>query len=215
MGKLNPWALSRYRVRLHIDHLVGGIPRDPTIIASWLAGRGVKTNVEAVAKAEAEDIMAAQERSWKGFKQDSVGVYIEDRNIKGLLKQAARALEMSKKKVDKEHVYIPAVLKKVSDNLLVEPRKIYPTRNLKKFQSPDGSEERAVHAMTAQGPRTGLKRSDYLDDVELEFFLSPSHADLTQRVLHSLVEYASFYLGIGSDVSQGDGKFQLVAFDKL
>lgn len=208
------WALAHYRVRLHVDRLVGGIPKNPELIKAWLIGRGVTLGVETLAKEEAaklppEDENTIIEGAWKGFFKDEMGLFIEPRNIRGMLKQSARAIPEGGTKT------VKAALKKLTDNLAIAPSRIRMGRSGKYLTEPDGCEERAVHVMTPKGPRTALKRSDYVLNVEVEFTMSPSHPDLTEAWLKDLVEYASVYLGLGSDVSQEEGKFRLKDWEKL
>ncbi len=205
------WGIATYTVRLHVERLVGGIPKNPALIQGWLKGRGITggVEIETMAKEEAAKLGASaiEEAAWKGFYQDAESLFIEPRNIRGLLKQSARAIPDGGTKT------IKAALKKLTDNLAISPSRIRPTRNGTVFTAPDGSEERAVHVMTPQGPRTALKRSDYVMHADLDFSLTPSHPDLKEAWLRDLLEYAAEFLGVGSDVSQDEGKFRVVSWD--
>lgn len=206
------WAQGRYHVVLNVEKLTGGIPKNPEMIKGWLAARGVRLGLEATATAEAEKLgdTATEEASWKGFYSDENGLFIEARNIRGMLKQAARAAGTTK--------VVKAALKKLTDNLRIEPERIYPYHDgviFTPIKEASEQEERAVHVITPAGPRTGLKRSDILRNVRLNFDLVPSHPDLSEIVLRELVTYASLYLGVGSDVSQGDGHFRVVEFKRV
>ncbi|MGI0067315.1 MAG: hypothetical protein ACREB9_02670 [Thermoplasmata archaeon] len=206
----NKWALGVYVVTLSVEKLTGGIPKNPDLIKGWLAGRGVTLGVEPVVKGEAEKLggQAVEEGSWKGFYLDGKGLFFEARNVRGMLKQAARANGGTKR--------VKAALKKLTDNLLIEPARIYPTKaDGDTFHEPTESEERAVHVMTPQGPRTALKKSDILRGATIRFSLTTSHPDLTQEFLGDLLDYGQFFLGIGSDVSQGDGKYVVEKFEKV
>ena len=209
----NRWALARYDVVLHVpERLVGGIPKNPELIKSWLAGRGVTLGVEAVVEAEKEklDGQLIQEGAWKGFYSDSTGLFIEERNPRGLLKDSAKANPNCGTKT------VKAALKKLTVNLRIDPVRIYPTNaEGKPFTEPTGSEERAVHVMTPQGPRTALKKSDYVRDARLSFRLTASHPDLSEAFLRDLLDYGQWFLGIGSDVSQGEGKYIVEKFEKV
>ena len=206
----NRWANATYVVRLRVDRLVGGIPRNPELIKGWLLGRGITGGVETLAAEEAAklDGSAIEEGAWKGFFRDYEGIFIEPRNVRGFLKQAARAIPDGGTKT------IKAALKKLTDNLVILPSRIHFERPTGPVMDPDGSEERAIHVRTPQGNRTALKRSDYVRDAEVTFSLYPSHPDLKEEWLKDLFEYGSAYLGLGSDVSQDEGKFRLLTWER-
>ncbi len=67
--------------------------------------------------------------------------------------------------------------------------------------------------MTARGPRTALKRSDYISGVKLVCRLEVLDDNfITESMLRTILDYASEN-GLGADRSQGYGTFtyELVA----
>jgi len=93
----------KYAVALQFrDHLLGGIPKAKDLIEAWLRSKGFsgrkldtiaqKTTVEMQAD-EKEDPIACR---WTGFKTDSEGLFIEERQVKALLKEAAYVLGLSR-----------------------------------------------------------------------------------------------------------------------
>ncbi len=63
-----------------------------------------------------------------------------------------------------------------------------------------------------QGPRTSIKRAEYVEDVEMRFTLRVLKDNLvTADHLRTILEYMQVG-GIGSDRSQGSGTFALMDF---
>lgn len=201
-------VLERYHVVLQVqERIMGGVPKSDKLIEPWLTGRGnppeaVKDLSETVRK-EVETVET--ERAWTTFKgDDDVGYYIEGRQIKAMLKDAAKASQATKK--------VPALLSKLSHGLEVQPQRIYIS---KKDGGIDGFVERPVHAMTARGPRTSLKRMDYIERPTLDFTFVVGSPDITEEVIRFLMEYAQTFEGLGASVSQGEGKFDIVELEKV
>lgn len=69
------------------------------------------------AEKEKLDGQLIAEGSWKGFYSDEQGLFIEARNVRGMLKQAARANGGTK--------VVRAALKKLTDNLRIEPTRVH------------------------------------------------------------------------------------------
>lgn len=197
------------------DRLYGGIPRNKDLIKTW---------VEATtghADAQAEEITAAAmeqmvdnvaEKSWIGFFRDEQkGLYLESRCLKAAIKQCASVLGLSR-------------TKRGSKQILHEGAEVKATDGGDKLwlgkQEPDGIDERPIHVMTPQGPRTALKRGDYVENVKLEFevwVLWTQHAEtrhIGEEDLRMILALAQEN-GIGADRSQGKGKFDVTKFEKI
>ncbi len=72
--------------------------------------------------------------------------------------------------------------------------------------------EKPISVMTMQGPRTSIKRAEYVEDVEMRFTLRVLKDNLvTADHLRTILEYMQVG-GIGSDRSQGSGTFALMDF---
>jgi hypothetical protein len=208
------------------NRIVGGIPTDPALIEGWIA-----SNMKEVAKEEREKLKeatikelpaAVQEKAegmWTTFKVDKDQVpYFEARCIKASLKEGANVLrelliadeKKGKKEGDPAKSRFTGLKAKLAERLFVEDTPIYFVRDGKKVTKVDGNEERAIHVMTAQGPRTALKRYDFVNaPCELKFqarFLKDKVIDL--ELLKVLLEYGS-YNGLGADRSQNNGLFEV------
>jgi hypothetical protein len=103
----------RYRVALLIAELHGGTPRNPDVVRSWLRakvgytdGAQLETAVAEIfaadptrtdAEVAAEAIEPMAERYVNGFKRDGDGLYIEGRQLKAAVKEAASVARASGK----------------------------------------------------------------------------------------------------------------------
>ncbi len=203
--KLGATILAHYGVVLRIrERIMGGVPKSEELIEPWLRGRG---NPPAAAKEIGDKVreeveLEETERAWTTFKGNPEdGYYVEGRQIKAMLKDAAKASQATKK--------VPALLSKISHGLEVIPSRIVLADKL------DGYEERPVHAMTARGPRTSLKRMDYIVQPTVQFEFVVGSPDITEEVLGFLLEYAETFEGLGASVSQGEGKFDISSFERV
>jgi hypothetical protein len=219
---------NRISVSLGIkNRIVGGTPTDPKLIQAWISA-----NMPAVDEAErkkladatVKDVAKATEEKaegmWTTFKRDDTGVYIEGRQIKAAFKESSNILrdllikaEGRKDGTKSRYTNLKA---KLAERLFVEEDKIYFTRKGVTITKPDGNEERAIHVMTAQGPRTALKRCDFVGTpCKLQFtlrYLADGVVDLD--LIKTLLEHSSWN-GIGADRSQGNGLFEVLEVQPL
>ena len=97
----------------------------------------------------------------------------------------------------------------------------HPARVYLGRKEPDGQEEGPIHVQTAQGPRTAIKRVDYVEDVSLSFEVwtlkkqNNSDAEKKRHIgkedLEKMLALAQEN-GLGADRSQGSGKFDVIEF---
>ena len=219
---------TRYQVMLQVtNRLMAGVPKDPEMIATWLNAR--KTSEAAFARRQAagEDMMpiakiaervealvdggdeGEEERVWMGFLKDEMGLHILASNVKAHLKDCANVLQ---KKAD-----VKAFRSKLANRVFVEgirnslgDEAIYLGKD-----EPDGYFEHPVHAMTARGPRTALKRNDYRLRPLLAFtLLVLNDGFVTEELLETLFAYGAKH-GIGSERGNGFGRYELVKLEAL
>lgn len=176
---------------------------------------------------------------WTTFKQDAEGIYFEGRNVKSMLKECANILReklIASEKASAKTVAAPAPTEKKEDapkgkkekpekvqksrftnlksrlaeRIFVENDKIRFMRDGKPVPKVDGDEERAIHVMTAQGPRTALKRCDFVNGpCELKFTVRVLDDGLVDAdLVETLLEFGGWN-GLGADRSQGNGMFEL------
>ena len=206
-----------YRVTLRLKDIAGGIPAHPDLIEPWINATNKEKSEEErqkIIEAHKEDLPSVSEekeaRSTTTFKRDDSGLYIEARQVKAMMKEAGNIL--------KDYLGVKALKSKVADQVFVtsevegmkDDHKIYLSRD-----KPDCTEERPVHAMTPQGPRSSLKRSDIVKDTEISFIVHKfDNKELTEDVLMGIFDFSQ-RSGLGADRSQDRGRFELVKITRL
>lgn len=212
---------DRYAVAIQVrDRIVGGMPRNPELIASWVQATRPDGEAEDPAKTAAliqEDaeliVNAVAEKMWTGFPEHSeLGLFLPTRQVKALLKQSASVLGITKKKRGSKQILAEGLEVKAK----TDPRdRLYFGK-----KKADGTEEKAIHVMTAQGPRSALKRFDYVLEPRFEFeiWVLKTHAQETRHIgeeeLVAILQHAQEN-GLGASRSQGEGKFDVVEFHAL
>lgn len=242
----NEHLYDYYRVRIQMRKCIcGGIPRNPAVLAAWVKAKtGFNDELTtkqiakitpameiqlgrtaAVAKADRVDVDPTPEdesreplsevaekidASWNGFaKDEKLGLYIETRQVKALLREACTMLRINTKKVGAKQVFQHGFEVK---GLLDEDR-IYLG-----VQEPTGHLEGPIHVVGPQGPRSALKRVDYVDRAVLEFEIwlfktEPGEKrHLSEKDIRDLLVFAQED-GLGADRSQLRGKFNIVGFE--
>ena len=208
--------------------MMGGIPRNKNLLEPWTRAKMEKLKKlpeDAVDEHERKDeevkglvlqtkeeladqlIEDEMESQWVGFKKVDGQLVFEARCVKAAFKEAANVL--------REKAKIAAFKSKVAERVFIMPKYIPLDR-----QEPDGWEERPIHVDTPQGPRSALKRSDYVENVVLEFKVKVLDEPLKDKN-KNLVNPAAYlglllnYMcdnGFGGDRSQGYGKLRLANF---
>lgn len=228
------------------NRLVGGIPNDPDLIKAWIGANmpaKAEDDKQKLAEATLMELPKLTEEKaegmWTTFKEDKQGLYLEGRCVKAMFKESANILrelliqnenktdkKEEKREGDEEEVEgsgkkaksrFTGLKSKVAERLYVEEDKIYVKDGDNKFiLKASGNEEKPIHIMTAQGPRTALKRFDYID--------APSNIIFTVRHLNDKIvdlELIKLFLehsawnGLGADRSQGNGLFTVQSIDPI
>jgi hypothetical protein len=142
-----------------------------------------------------------EERGWTVFRQDENGILFLDYQIRGFVKEAIKILGGKN--------FLQAYATKV-DNWVYPDRRIYSKRDGKFITEPDGFLERPLRAMTAQGPRVTLARSDKLNPgATLEFnleVLEPGEKVFTEAEIKKIFNIGK-YSGLGQWRTGSYGRF--------
>jgi hypothetical protein len=215
--RFNPAKLyDIYEVAIAVrDRVCGGMPRNPDLIKTWVESTTgfADEQAEKLVQADAELVVnAVAEKSWVGFPEDKEkGLFIPCRNVKAMLKQSASLLRITVQKRGSKQVLAEGLEVKApdgGDRLYLETK------------VPTGREDKAIHVMTAAGPRSALKRQDFVERPVLTFQIwvlktDPKEnrhigeEDIVQILTHAQEN------GLGASRSQGEGKFDVIEFDKV
>jgi len=200
---------NRYKVELcFVDKVMGGIPKHPDIIRSWLEARAPSeaayarldnpTPLAELAVAVAEEVNAeavAENKVWSGFKGDSTGLYVDGYHLKSHLKDAANTLQKYQK--------VTGLKAKLANRVFVQEPKLYLGAT-----EPAGYWEHPVHIMTMQGPRSALKRNDYVEKAKLSAtLLVLDDQVITEHLLWDLLSFGSVR-GFGAERGLGHGRYE-------
>lgn len=212
-SKAWPWE---FRGQLHVDRIAGGIPTDPRVAEGWLRTKlGDKDDLirEMVATTMLERGVSAEEaakvvdelKHLNGFKRDDKGLYIEGRQLKAAIKEAASvAMAAGKLKSRGWGVTNKGLLSYAAEHICVLEDRLY----LGKDEA-SGISQRFVH--TFRG--SGIQYEEYCDDVTIDFTIMTDHD-------FSAEEWALIFLtgeqqGIGASRSQGFGRYSVTAWDAV
>jgi hypothetical protein len=205
----------RFEGTLHVYNIAGGIPSDGKVAEGWIKTKlADKDDLirELVATTMAERGITADQAATEvdtlkhlnGFKRDESGLYIEGRQLKAALKEAASVAVASGKlnsrgwgKTNKgllaflaEHVFV------VDDRLHLG------------VTEPTGIAQRFVH--TWRG--TGIQYEEYVEDAKIDFTVKADH-EFTEQ------DWAMIWLtgqeqGIGASRSQGFGRYEVTRWER-
>ena len=218
---------DRYQIVLHIrERLCGGIPKNPDLLESFVKAKtgydDAKTKEQvgelkdAIAPTDPDAaVNEVVDASWNGFASDEKGLYIHARNVKAMFKECASLLRITVDKRGSKQILQHGFEVKGADH----PARVYLGRT-----NPDGQEEGPIHVQTAQGPRTAIKRVDYVEDVMLSFevwTLKKQNNSDAEKKRHIGEDDLKKMLalgqenGLGADRSQGSGKFDVIEFSAV
>lgn len=218
-------VFTRYRVAATFTHWVmGGIPQKPEIIESWLRQRVLggddelrtmllKTlddlDYEIPAEATHEEILeavkqVAQQRNGNTFRRNDQGLFLNDYQVKAMLKEATNILYAGErwgttKKGPKSYL---------SERVFVDELQIPLGR-----KEPDGTHLQIGQVSGPKGPRSTLTYVDYCEQPSITFTVSSLH-DCIDREKWIELLVLSQRLGLGALRSLGYGTFKVTGFDK-
>lgn len=183
------------------DKLLGGKPKTEKLIKSWLEARG---RVGTLGK-EVEEIDATEEekKAWSGFKKDEKGLYIDSYQIKGMVKETRKGVAL-------------LINKKGLVGFIQSYFFVYPARIHLGKEKPDGFIEESAVVMGPRGPRSILKRHDYVENVLLSFEIKFFDTGiLTEKILRLIFE-AGQEVGLGTNRHEGGefGRFKVLKLEK-
>lgn len=220
--KYRPKAFPfRFHGTMHVDCIAGGIPTDPKVAEGWLRSKLdapddiireeiAKTMVErGVTVEEATEIVGAA-RTLNGFKRDEQGLYIEGRQLKAALKEAAWVAANAGKLNPKGWgSCTDQNLRKGLKNWLPEHVFVEEDRLHLGVEQPSGVMQRFVH--TFRG--TGISYEEYVLDAKIDFTVITDFKFTDEQ--WAMIWLFGEQQGIGASRSQGYGRYQITAWEPI
>lgn len=194
---------KKYQVEIEIrDKLLGGKPKTDKLIKGWLKSRGRENTVER--EIEEIDLLEEEKKAWSGFKKDNQGLYLDSYQIKGMIKEVVKVLKLSRS--------VRGLV-----NLLTSGFFIYPARIYLGKDKPDGFIEETAQVMGRMGPRSIVKRHDYVEKVNLSFEVRFFDTKVLNEETLRLILEAGQEVGLGTNRHEGGefGKFEVIKLEKV
>ena len=176
------------------EPILGTIPKHQGVwsehVRTHLAG-----DDETGETANLADVAEVTEKGWTGFHANADGKPIlYDYQFKGFLKEAGNTI--------KAELGVTALRSHIEQSVFVFPRQIVLA------DAPDGFLERPLRAMTMQGPRVSVIRSDLVNpgrvyEAELRVL---EKSKVTEKVLRACLDYGAMK-GLGQWRNGGYGRF--------
>ena len=211
--KVYPYEFSGH---LHVGVIAGGIPSDPKVAEGWLKTKlGLDNEValqKMVADTMAERGVTGEEaiaiintmKNLNGFKRDENGLYIEGRQLKSAIKEAANVAVAVKNLKQKGW----GETRKWALGFIAEHVVVVEDRLYLGVDEASGVNQRFVS--THRG--TGIQYEEYVQDAEIDFTVISDY-DFDKD------DGAAIWLtgeqqGIGASRSQGYGRYEVTRWDK-
>jgi len=191
--------------------MLGTVPKDPEIYKNYIES---KKPVD-VTENESTTVEKIEEKGWTGFHRDPVSnmLFIYDYMIRGFLKSAGEVLQQNimvekEKKGVVSNEKLKGIKGKIDKYVFVFPRHIFLGK-----EAPDGVVERPLRAMTMQGPRVTLARSDYVNaGTRLNFTIKLlKNKEIGWDIITDLLKYGEL-AGLGQFRNGSYGRFMVERF---
>lgn len=216
---------KKFNVILELtNQQLGTISKSKEIYTKFIASKNPDKVTPEIAAMEAEDIVEDLDNTgWTCFMQDSKGLYILNYMILGFLKDAGFTLkeqlepgEASKKSKSKSTDNFKQVKSKIENTVFVTTRKIHFQRDGKFITEPDGVLERPLRAMTMQGPRVALAKSDFIDEgAQLNFELVILDGkEIKESHVAEILSFGELR-GLGQFRNGSYGTFKVIKFEEI
>lgn len=200
----------RYRGTLLVREIHGGTPTDPKKAEGWIRSKMapkdevvqslvVDTMIQRGISAEEAVEEAANLKHLNGFKRDEQGLYIEGRQLKAAIKEAAN-IRWPKSKWGPSNKGTRSFF---AEHVFVEEDRLYlGTRE------PSGIDQRFVH--TWRG--AGIQLEEYVTEAKVTFHILTDHDFTKEQWAHLWI--TGEQQGIGASRSLGFGTYEVVEWEK-
>lgn len=187
-----------------------------------LADTMTEDEIEAVVEQTYDEAYKDHEaQATSTFKDDeAAGLYIEGRQVKAMIKEAAKRLGLGKPVKGQR----PSLRQDIHEACHVDEDVIYlwkeddlktMPQHLHHVTQPDGYETRPIRVWGPQGPQSAIKRSAYVTQAYIQFHVRILSCVYFNRHLLRDVLCFGGDLGLGAERSQGFGKYDVVGFDDI
>jgi hypothetical protein len=171
------------------EPMLGTVPKNAAIYRTYIADKAT----EAAGDEECATVPVSEDKGWTGFHTDADGPFMYDYMVKGFLKEASSTFNGLRG--------VKNLRSKVEHFVFVEPRRI----RLPAI-APEPL-ERPLRAMTAQGPRVALTRSDLIPaGGVITFNIRMIDGPISRPLLCDLLDYGAFQ-GLGQWRNASYGSF--------
>lgn len=206
----------RYAATITIRNLAGGVPSDPNVAKGWLGTKladkddlirdlVAQTMVERGITADEAAEQVDKLKHLNGFKRNEHGLYIEGRQLKAAIKEAAGVARATDKLKMKWGTTNKGVLGFVAEHIMV----VEDTLQL------DVTEPSRVLQSFPKNPRTGqtgIQYTEVIDETSFDCTIIADHKFTDQ-------EWAMLWLtgeqqGIGASRSQGFGRYEVTRWEQ-
>lgn len=206
----------RFTGTMTVDRICGGTPTDPKVAEGWLRTKLGTTDdsliQQQVAEVMTERGVSADEavaevnknRHLNGFKRNDNGLYIEGRQLKAAIKEAASVAGAADKiplkswgKTNK------GLLNFIAEHVAVVEDKLYLG-----VTEPTGVAQRFVH--TWRG--AGIQYEEYVDNAEIAFTILADHQFSDEN--WAMIWLTGEQQGIGATRSQGYGRYTVTSWER-
>lgn len=207
----------RYNATITVRNLAGGVPADPRVAEGWLRTKltdkddlirdlVAQTMVERGITADEAATEVDKLKHLNGFKRNQHGLYIEGRQLKAAIKEAAGVARATDKLKMKWGTTNKGVLGFVAEHIMVVEDVLQlgvtePSRVLQSFPK---------NPRTGQ---TGIQYTEVIDEASFDFTAIADHKFTDQ-------EWAMLWLtgeqqGIGASRSQGFGRYEVTRWEPV
>jgi hypothetical protein len=205
----------RYNATITATNLAGGVPSDPNVAKGWLGTKladkddlirdlVAQTMVERGITADEAAEQVDKLKHLNGFKRNEHGLYIEGRQLKAAIKEAAGVARAAEKLKMKWGATNKGVLGFVAEHIMV----------VEDVLQLDVTEPSRILQSFPKNPRTGqtgIQYTEIIDKTSFDFTIIADHKFTDQ-------EWAMLWLtgeqqGIGASRSQGFGRYEVTRWE--
>lgn len=207
----------RFAGRISVRNIAGGVPTDPKVAEGWLRTKLTDKDDlirEMVAQVMVDRGVTADEaaslvdtnKHLNGFRRDTDGLYIEGRQLKAAVKEAAGVARATDKLKAKWGATNKGVLGFVAEHIMVIEERLHlgvtePSKVIQSFPK---------NPRTGQ---TGIQYTEIIETAEFDFTVISDYAFTDE-------EWAMLWLtgeqqGVGASRSQGFGRYEVIKWEPV